>query len=128
MIRKAEFDRSIMAEHIMPEFRERILDILTQPEGDEVTALWNALIRDMLFGAINDDMRTAKSLGITLKNAGFVDSQLRVLAAAIARASSDERRRLWRDLPDRAKGMLRDYLRHPEVALFGEPLAELQEE
>ncbi len=127
VIRNSQFDPSIMEDHIMPEFRERVLGILADSEGKETTSRWNSLIRDMIFGAINDDMRTAKSLGITLKSAGFIDSELRVLAATLAAASREKRNRLWDDLPGRTKGMLRDYLRHPEIELFGESLEELEE-
>ncbi len=117
VIRGNEFDRSILDRYIMPEFRERIHTILRIPEGERTTAMWNALMRDIIYGALNDDMRTARAFDVPLKHAGMLDAQLRVLAAELARSESAWR--LWEELPIKTREMLKDYLSHPEFALIG---------
>ena len=118
-IRHTRFRTDTLSDYIMPEFAVRIQEILSQSEDETTTARWNGLMRDMIYGALNDDTRVSAERGISLKTAGFIDSQLRVLAAVLARMSPDTRQTLWEDLPNTVKELLRDYLQHPEVELIG---------
>jgi len=71
-IYKEEFDLSCLDYAIMPEFRDRIKAILNISEGEQATALWNLLIRDIMLKSFNEDYRVAFKEGISLKTAGFV--------------------------------------------------------
>lgn len=81
VLRGETFLPATVSRYVMPEYSQRILKILASPS----TAVWNALLRDMMFSAVNQDSRFAREHGLTLKQAGFVGAVLRVLVATIAR-------------------------------------------
>ncbi|NBC30113.1 MAG: hypothetical protein GVY29_09015, partial [Spirochaetes bacterium] len=113
VIRNISFNPRSMSRYIMPDYHQRILDILDSPS----TQRWNDLLRDMMFTTINEDYEFAATNGSTLKQAGFANAVLRTLAAALAR---DERlmERARLHLPARTRELLADFLRHPEIALY----------
>ncbi len=112
------FDDSVMDCRIMPEFRRRIKEILSREESPETTELWNTILRDIMFSAVNEDYRAADKEGISLKAAGFRDAQMRVLAAALAGMRAEERERVLEPVPRETRERLSLYEKHPEVALF----------
>jgi glutamate dehydrogenase/leucine dehydrogenase len=118
VINKKPYDISVMEKYIMPEFKERILGILAKDESRQVTDEWNTILRDIMISAVNEDSHTALSQGISLKTAGFIDAQLRVLAASLAPLNSSKRESLLAGLPEDTLGRLKEYEKHPEVALF----------
>ena len=103
----------------MPEFKGRIHSIL-QGTASAATVEWNQLMRDIIYGALNDDIAISRDRGISMKLAGLVDSQLRVLAAEIVRSSPDDRERLTEGLAAATRERLERYLNHPEANLLGE--------
>ncbi len=126
-IQGEEFQPSVMEPYIMPEYRQRVLQILSIPEGPEATARWNLLLRDIMFSAVNDDYDFADSHSISLKTAGFANAILRVMGAILARSGSGERSALWEALPARTREMMRPFLTHPEVRQLAENPAAIEE-
>jgi len=114
-IHNQEFDDSVMDRYIMPEFLDRIKSILTQEESQETTDRWNRILRDIMFSAVNEDYRFAAEKGTSLKNAGFINSQMRVFAALLSGKDEDERRVLTESLPKETLTMLDSFLAHPEL-------------
>ena len=112
-----EFDPRAVDPYLMPEFKDRVHSILAKSKA-EATLEWNGLMRDIIYGALNDDFAASRSHGISLKLAGLIDSQLRVLAAEFARSSVEDRRTLVEGLSDETRGTLDRYLRHPEAELL----------
>jgi glutamate dehydrogenase (NAD(P)+) len=114
VIRGEPFSPESIVRYVMPDYSQRIYDILAQP----TTEAWNALLRDMMFTTINEDYEFATAHGITLKAAGFSNAILRTLAAAVAidPALADTATAL----PPRTRQMLAGFLRHPEIALYTE--------
>ncbi len=111
-IRGASFDPEQIVRYLMPDYRDRMLDILADPS----TARWNALMRDMMFATINEDYDYSHQHGTTLRQAGFADAMLRTLAAAIARRPQLEPATDL--LPADTREQLSTYREHPEIRLF----------
>jgi glutamate dehydrogenase/leucine dehydrogenase len=112
-----EFNADVLDDYIMPEFRDRIKQILLRDESPEVTHAWNMVMRDISFAAVNDDYAFSREHGVSMKTAGFVNTQLRVLAAFLLKAGDDDRKRVFTSLGNRAKELLRPFLDHPEALL-----------
>lgn len=117
-VKRVPFDLSCMDPYVMPEFRDRIRAVLATPEGPEATAGWNALLRDIMFAAVNEDMRFSRESGASMKAAGFVNAQLRVLAAYLSRMGEKERSAFESALPEKTRLMLEPFLAHPEARLL----------
>ena len=113
-----EFDDTVMDPYIMPEFLTRIKGVLAQEESDSVTAQWNTILRDIMFSALNEDYRFAAREGGSLKDAGFINTQMRVLAAALCRMNRDEADKLRGGLAEKTGRQLDGFMKHPETALF----------
>ncbi len=114
-IKKIPFEISVMDKYIMPEFRTRLREILTVKESPDVDKLWEEVLRDIMVAGVNDDYRRSQVIKARLKISGFVDSLLRVLAAFITKLNPDASLKLWQTLPEKTRGMLVDYLKHPEL-------------
>ncbi|MBN2625864.1 MAG: hypothetical protein JXA95_04290, partial [Spirochaetales bacterium] len=112
------FDGRVMDRYVMPEFRARIGEILDREESPETTARWNRILRDIMFSAVNEDFATAEREGVSLRTAGFRDSQLRVLTALLAPLPREERERLTLPLPEATRRLLGEYGKHPEAELY----------
>jgi glutamate dehydrogenase (NAD(P)+) len=117
VIREEEFDIDIMNKYIMPEFRERIKNILMEEESPAVTHEWNMLLRDIMFAAVNDDYTYAAEHGISMKTAGFANSIMRVLTAVLLKMPEEQRASSWQSLPEKTRNYLEPYFRHPEARL-----------
>ncbi len=117
-IEKKPFDINIMDPYIMPEFNIRIKKILLRDESDEVTVEWNMLLRDIMFAAVNQDYDEAKSEGTSMKTAGFANTILRVLTAALLKMPPLERHDYFSSLPTKTREKLQPYFSHPEAGLF----------
>lgn len=117
-IYEKEFDDSVMNPFIMPEFLERIKSVLAQEESPEVTEQWNMILRDIMFSAVNEDYAFARENKVSLKDAGFINSQMRVLAAAMTKMSSPQAAVLEESLSEKPRQMLNDFLNHPEIEIF----------
>jgi glutamate dehydrogenase (NAD(P)+) len=118
IVYKRTFNASIMDQFIMPEFKERIHGILSNDESTAVTAQWNKLLRDIIFTAVNEDYQFAKENNVSMKDAGFINSQFRVLAAAAVKLPEETRKKLMKELPQKAKNTLEKFMKHPEAALY----------
>ncbi len=118
MIYEREFDDSVLNPYIMPEFRDRIKMVLAQEESPEVTAQWNLILRDIMFSAVNEDYAYASSKGISLKDAGFINTQFRVLAAALSRLPGEASGELISGLPREAQEQLEEAMKHPEIQIL----------
>lgn len=116
-IRGEAYDVDSMDPYVMPEFGPRIKAILSVPESAETTEAWNLLLRDIMFAAVNEDWAYARAQGVSLKTAGFANSQFRVLAAALAGADAAERDRVLADLPEGARRTLERFEAHPDAVL-----------
>lgn len=117
-IKNEAFTLDCMDQYIMPEYRARIKDILSMHESEETTALWNTILRDIMISAVNDDYTAAKEMGVSMKTAGFVNSQLRVLAATLVQLPCEKRGQLWTTLSDKTQNLIRPFLEHPEIELY----------
>ncbi len=118
IIYKRNFNASVMDHFIMPEFKKRIHGILSNDESETVTVEWNKLLRDIIFTAVNEDYQFAKENNISMKDAGFINSQFRVLSAALGKLSEDKRETLMKELPQKAKHILKKFMKHPEATLY----------
>ena len=118
IVYKRKFDTSVMDQFIMPEFKERIHGILKNEESSAVTIEWNKLLRDIIFTAVNEDYQFAKANKVSMKDAGFINSQFRVLSAALGKLPEETRRTLIKELPQKAKHTLKKFMKHPEAALY----------
>ena len=117
-IRGEEYSPQIMTPYLMPEFAQRIQDILVHDEGQETTRSWNALLRDIMFAAVNEDFDAAQQYGVSMKTAGFANAQRRVFAAILMKSDEETRLSLWEKLDDEAQRNLLPFLEHPESQLF----------
>lgn len=117
-IRGEDFNIDIMRPYLMPELKNRLKAILLKKETPEVTEEWNALLRDIMFTSVNEDYEEALRLGVSMKTAGFINTQLRVLTAVLLKAPAEERHTLWEELPSSVKDRLRPFFDHPEAALL----------
>ncbi len=111
------YNPDVMDEYIMPEFRSRIKKILEQKESEETTEKWNMLLRDMMFAAVNEDYDFAEMNNVSMKTGGFVNAQLRVLAAEILKMAPGKRKILWQSMSVKSKKMIKPFFRHPEVII-----------
>ena len=124
-ITKQPLDLEIMTPYIMPEFIQRIRRILSVPESPETTQAWNTIIRDIMIAAVNDDYSLSNALKIPMRIAGFMNTQLRVLSAALLRMDETARRGLWQDFSGELKTKLRPFLEHPESTIINSAAAEI---
>jgi hypothetical protein len=53
-----------------------------------------------------------------MKTAGFLNAQLRVLAATLARMDEKDRQSMMARLPEKSRDLLKPFMDHPEVRLF----------
>ncbi|MBN4074020.1 hypothetical protein JYT61_00505 [bacterium AH-315-E10] len=83
-INQNPFSVTNLKHHVMPEFEDRILTILREPENDHSTAAWRSILRDIIFAGINDDFKYALTHNISLKTAGFSKAIMQVLASILA--------------------------------------------
>ncbi|MRR14599.1 hypothetical protein EG833_04060 [archaeon] len=111
------FDPDVLDEYLMPEFRERIKRILQEEESPTTTREWNKLLRDINFAAINEDFAFAAENGISMKTAGYVNTQLRLLAAYLLKASEQDRKQVWNGLDGRVRKHLEPFMKHPEALM-----------
>lgn len=118
IVYKREFNACIMDQFIMPEFKERIHEILRNEESSAVTVEWNKVLRDIIFTAVNEDYQLAKENNVSMKDAGFMNSQFRVLSAALGKLPEETRKTLMKELPQKAKHTLKKFMNHPEAALY----------
>ena len=117
-IYEMDFDDTVMDQYIMPEFRQRIKDILAQEESSAVTAQWNLILRDIMFSAVNEDYRFSREQKVSMKDAGFINTQMRVLAAALTIMSEEEAQAITASLPEKTLDILDEFLKHPEIEIF----------
>jgi len=113
-----EFDNSIMDQYVMPEFQSRIKDILSREESAEVTSEWNSILRDIMFSAVNEDYRFAKDQKISLKDAGFINTQMRVLVASLSQMSEKDVSTVTAGLSETTRNMIDEFYKHPEIDIF----------
>ncbi len=125
VIHKQEFDINAMDAYIMPEFKERIKEILAAPESAATTHAWNMILRDIMFAAINEDYLTACQDGVSMKTAGFANTQLRVLCAMLLKLNYQKRTEMWAALSDTTRQKLEPFFSHPEAMLFNPRAKEL---
>jgi glutamate dehydrogenase/leucine dehydrogenase len=118
IIHERDFDDSVMDDYVMPEFLERIKGVLAQEESPSVTAQWNTILRDIMFSALNEDYRFAAEEGGSLKDAGFINTQMRVLAAALCKMDKAGADELRGSLDEKAGRRLDEFMKHPETVLF----------
>ena len=115
VIRRETFDIRSIDNLIMPEFRNRIHGILDRQENQDTTVQWQRIIRDLIFAAFNDDWIQSREHDISLKQAGTMDAQLRVLASLFIQIKGDHAAVLWHELPEISKNFIRPYFNHPEI-------------
>ena len=118
IIYKKEFNTCVMDQFIMQEFKERIHKILLNEESSAVTVEWNKVLRDIIFTAVNEDYQFAKENKVSMKDAGFMNSQFRVLSAAFEKIPEEAKKTLMKELPQKAKQTLKKFMKHPESALY----------
>ena len=128
VIKKEIFDIDVMDSYIMPEFRNRIKGILRRPESDETTKEWNLILRDIMISALNEDFRQSRKEGISMKTAGFINTQLRVLTATLLKLPQNEREELWCSLPLETRDRLMPFMTHPEASLHNPEAPVIQKE
>lgn len=116
-IYKKEFNHDVLNEYIMPEFLDRIKRILLSDESPAITNEWNKVMRDINFSAINEDYAFSNKYSISMKTAGFINTQLRVLTAYLMKSSETEREHIWDSLDKKIKELIRPFLEHPEARL-----------
>lgn len=127
-IHHEQFDINVMDIAIMPEFRDRIREILSVPESEKTTQEWNMIMRDIMFAAVNEDYQTAQKSATSMKTAGFTNALLRVLCAHLLKMPDEVRTECWKGLSDTAKNMLKPFLSHPEASLFNTRAAQILKE
>lgn len=116
MIYGRPFNVDAMDRYIMPEFADRIKRIIAMRESESTTREWNALLRDIIFCAVNEDYEFARQHSFSMKTAGFVQAILRVVAVWLAKSGEDQIVRRWNGLSEKTRDLLEPFLRHPEVA------------
>lgn len=115
-IDKQSFNVGILNDYIMPEFKKRINEILSQKESKKVDELWETVLRDIMIAGLNDDYRRSLKLKTRMKISGFIDSILRVLASKILQMNVVEAKKYWDTLPKNCRDQLKNYFKHPELA------------
>ncbi len=128
IIRGGTYNPEQMTPYVMPEYSDRIKAILAEKESKVTTESWNALIRDILIVAVNNDFQKSTRIGKPMKVAGFVDALLRVLSARLMKADSQERFELWENLPVETKNAIQPYLSHPESQLYNPDAGKVAQE
>ena len=111
------FNVEVLNDYVMPEFKKRINEILSQKESKKVDDLWETVLRDIMIAGLNDDYRRSLQLKTRMKISGFVDSILRVLSSNILQMPTVEAKKLWVTLPKDCRAQLKNYFKHPELAL-----------
>ncbi len=112
-----EFNPDVLNDYIMPEFTDRIKQILVKDESPESTKDWNMVMRDISFAAVNEDYAFSLSHGISMKTAGFINTQLRVLTAYLLKIGEEDRKRIFGVLNDKVKDLIKPYMEHPEAIM-----------
>jgi len=103
---------------LMPEFSDRIRNILFHTADTAAqTKAWMDILRDMMCAAVNEDYRSAEETGISMQEAGFANSQLRVFTAMFLKANAAKRSRIWNILSEKTKTRMRSFFAHPETRL-----------
>jgi glutamate dehydrogenase (NAD(P)+) len=125
IVRGEGFDIDVMQPYIMPEFSDRIKAILMQPESEGVTGEWNALMRDILVAAVNEDYAMAARNGLSMKTAGYVDAILRTLTALLLELPPERREACWARFPARTRELFGPYFSHPEARLHSDRAEEI---
>jgi glutamate dehydrogenase/leucine dehydrogenase len=120
VIERKEFKLDMMDQYCMPEFRERIKKILLTEESIQTTHEWNMILRDIMFAAINDDYDFAKKYNVSMKTAGLVNAQLRVLTAMLLKMSREKRIEYWNLFSEKIKELIQPFFLHPEAKLYRE--------
>jgi len=128
VIKRSVFNIDIMDSYIMPEYKDRIKGILMQKESEKTTREWNMILRDIMVSALNEDYKTSKRNQSSMKTAGFINAQLRVLAAIVLKLPAKERMELWETLPDKTKEALAPFIDHPEAKLHNKDVLNIREE
>jgi hypothetical protein len=77
-------------------------------------------MRDINFSAINEDYTFSNVSGVSMKTAGFINTQLRVLTAYLMKSSETQRKRIWVSLDKKVKELIRPFLEHPEARLHND--------
>lgn len=126
-IKNEPFDIDIMDKYIMPEYRDRIKGILSKPESDETTTEWNFILRDIMISAVNEDYKAARESGLSMKTIGFVNAQLRVLAAMLMKSTEKDRDEIWSTLSSSTREKLRPFMAHPEIVSRDKNARKIQE-
>lgn len=116
-IDKQPFNVSILNDYIMPEFKKRINEILSQKESKKVDELWETVLRDIMIAGLNDDYCRSLKLKTRMKISGFIDSILRVLASKILQMNEIDAKKYWDTLPKGCRDQLKNYFKHPELSL-----------
>lgn len=110
------YDVSVMKSYIMPEFRRRIFEILKQPESQQTTKLWNSILRDIMFSSVNEDYSQSLADGVSMKEAGFLNAQLRVAAASLKKLPAEQAEEIISQIPQTLRQRLDDeFFSHPEL-------------
>jgi glutamate dehydrogenase/leucine dehydrogenase len=110
------FNVDTLDNYIMPEFKKRIKEILSQKESKKVDDLWETILRDIMIAGLNDDYRRSQKLKVRMKISGFVDSILRVFASKILQMPTVEAKKTWATLPKGCRDHLKNYFKHPELS------------
>ena len=71
-----------------------------------------------MFSAVNEDFRFARRKNISLKSAGFINAQIRVLTAALAGMSVEEADALTKELPPETCQLIERFKSHPEYKMM----------
>jgi hypothetical protein len=75
------------------------------------------VMRDISFAAVNEDYAFSRVHGISMKTAGFINTQLRVLTAYLLKIDAEDRKRIFGALGDKVKDLLKPYMEHPEAIM-----------
>ena len=124
-IRQEPFDIDVMEPCIMPEFKDRIKDILIETESEKVTRAWNELMRDIMFAAVNEDYAFAGRYNVSMKTGGYINAILRILAALLLKLPGDRRLKHWAGFSERTRELLKPCFAHPEARLHNKRAAEI---
>ena len=76
------------------------------------------MLRDIIFTAVNEDYQLAKKNNVSMKDAGFMNSQFRVLSAALGKLPEEMKETMMKELPKKAKHTLKKFMKHPEADLY----------
>ncbi len=114
-IREHTFSVNELKAYVMPEVRNRILSILKYKESPNSTLQWQSIMRDILFAGLNDDFANSQSLSTSLKMAGLVEAQRRVVAMLLVSLPIEKSISIWQSFDNAKRASLKPFLHHPEV-------------